>query len=97
MRLYRFTKDADIDVTIVTDGINDQKRVFITESPRGIVTPGQILAKDEQDLGAALVAMGFNWKAGESVMHEELVAFAKTNGLTLQIEKEGLETEIIVP
>ena len=38
MRLYRFIDtDKKIDVVVVTDGSCEQKRVFITESPRGVV------------------------------------------------------------
>lgn len=89
MRLYRFL-GQDIDVTLVTDGSNDQKRIFITESPRGVVSPGQVMVKDEEDLGAALLEMGFNWKAGQLTTHEELVAFANSKGLELIITPEGL-------
>lgn len=89
MRLYRFLGE-DIDVVLVTDGSKDQKRIFITESPRGVVSPGQVMVKDEKDLGAALLEMGFNWKAGQLTTHEELVAFATEKGLELQILPEGL-------
>lgn len=95
MRLYRFIGE-DIDVTLVTDGSCNQKKVFITESPRGIVSPGQVLGKDEPNLGAKLQAMGFNWKAGQEVMHEELVAFAKNNALTLEINPQGLNEVVAV-
>ena len=45
MRLYEFKKTAtdpkdNIDVVVVTDGIDGQKRVFVTETPRGISVPG---------------------------------------------------------
>lgn len=91
MRLYRFlNSDRSIDVTVVTDGCNDQKKVFITESPRGVIAPGQVMEKDEKDLGVKLIEMGFTWKAGEEVTHEELVAFANKNSLELIIDPQGL-------
>lgn len=43
MRLYRFIDtDKKIDVVVVTDGSCEQKRVFITESPRGVVPAGSV-------------------------------------------------------
>lgn len=86
MRLYRFLGE-DIDVVLVTDGSKDQKRIFITESPRGITVPGNVT---NVDAGAKLLEMGFNWKAGQLTTHEELVAFANEKGLELQILPEGL-------
>lgn len=97
MRLYRFLNDdRTIDVTVVTDGSCDQKRVFITESPRGIVAAGQVLGENEPNLGEKLQAMGFNWKAGEQVNHEELVAFAENNGLELIVDPQGLNEIVSV-
>ena len=53
MRLYRFVKTDDkIDVVVATDGSCGQKRVFITESPRGVVVPGQTGATDDQKEGS---------------------------------------------
>lgn len=72
MRLYRFLdEDKNIDVTLVTDGSCDQKKVFyhrITtwNSPKGNVT--------DPEGGAELLKLGFKWNVGEAVMHEELVA-----------------------
>lgn len=92
MRLYRFVKTDDkIDVVVATDGSCGQKRVFITESPRGVVVPGQTGATDDQKEGSdAFLALGWKWNVGETVQHEDLVDFAKENGLTLTIEPQGI-------
>lgn len=88
MRLYRFLNDdRTIDVTVVTDGSCNQKKVFITESARGITPAGNVT---DPEGGAKLLAMGFNWQVGEAVMHEELVAFAENNGLELIVDPQGL-------
>lgn len=98
MRLYRFVKTDDkIDVVVATDGSCGQKRVFITESPRGVVVPGQTGATDDQKEGSdAFLALGWKWKVGESVQHEELVEFAENNALTLTIEPQGLNEIVSV-
>lgn len=98
MRLYRFTNtDKKIDVVVVTDGSCEQKRVLITESPRGVVTPGSVNAtKDEKKRSDAFLALGWNWNVGETVQHEELVAFAKDHALTLSIEPQGLNEVVSV-
>lgn len=92
MRLYRFVKTDDkIDVVVATDGSCGQKRVFITESPRGVVVPGQTGATDDQKEGSdAFLALGWKWNVGETVQHEDLVDFAKENGLTLTIEPQEI-------
>lgn len=92
MRLYRFVKTDDkIDVVVTTDGSCGQKRVFITESPRGVVVPGQTGATDDQKEGSdAFLALGWKWNVGETVQHEDLVDFAKENGLTLTIEPQEI-------
>lgn len=92
MRLYRFVKTDDkIDVVVATDGSCGQKRVFITESPRGVVVPGQAGATDDQKEGSdAFLALGWKWNVGEMVQHEDLVDFAKENGLTLTIEPQEI-------
>ena len=92
MRLYRFVKTDDkIDVVVATDGSCGQKRVFITESPRGVVVPGQTGATDDQKEGSdAFLALGWKWNVGEMVQHEDLVDFAKENGLTLTIEPQEI-------
>ena len=97
MRLYRFIDtDKKIDTTLVTDGSCDQKRVFITEI-RGIVTPGNVNATEDEIEGSdALKALGFNWVVGQSVMHEELVAFAEEKALELQIDPQGLNEIVAV-
>lgn len=98
MRLYRFVKTDDkIDVVVVTDGSCGQKRVFIAESPRGVVVPGQTGATDDQKEGSdSFLALGWKWNVGESVQHEELVAFAENNALTLTIEPQGLNEVVAV-
>lgn len=97
MRLYRFIDtDKKIDTTLVTDGSCDQKRVFITEI-KGIVTPGNVNATEDEIAGSdALKALGFNWVVGQSVMHEELVAFAEEKALELQIDPQGLNEIVAV-
>lgn len=91
MRLYRFiNEDKNIDAVVVTDGSCDQKKVFITEI-RGIVSPGDVSATKEQVAGSnELLKLGFPWKVGHSVMHQELVDFAETKGLVLEITPQGL-------
>lgn len=98
MRLYRFTDtDKKIDVVVVTDGSCEQKRVLITESPRGVVTPGSVNATEDEKKGSdAFLALGWNWNVGETVQHEELVAFAENNALTLTIEPQGLNEVVAV-
>lgn len=92
MRLYRFVKTDDkIDVVVATDGSCGQKRVFITESPRGVVVPGQTGVTDDQKEGSdTFLALGWNWNVGETVQHEDLVDFAEENGLTLTIEPQEI-------
>ena len=64
--------------------------MFITEI-RGIVSPGDVSATEEQVEGSnELLKLGFPWKVGHSVMHQELVDFAETKGLTLEITPQGL-------
>ena len=91
MRLYRFIdEDKNIDAVVVTDGSCDQKRVFITEL-RNIVAPGNVNVTEEQVEGSnELLKLGFPWKVGHSVMHQELVDFAETEGLVLEITPQGL-------
>lgn len=98
MRLYRFTDtDKKIDVVVVTDGSCEQKRVLITESPRGVVTPGSVNATEDEKKGSdAFLALGWNWNVGETVQHKELVAFAKNHALTLSIEPQGLNEVVSV-
>lgn len=98
MRLYRFTDtDKKIDVVVVTDGSCEQKRVLITESPRGVVIPGSANATEDEKKGSdAFLALGWNWNVGETVQHEELVAFAGNHALTLSIEPQGLNEVVSV-
>lgn len=93
MRLYRFIKkDDNIDVTVVTDGVCNQKKIFITEI-RGISAPGNVTDKNA---GEELLALGFNYKVGHAIMHEELVAFAENKGLELEITPQGLNEIVSV-
>lgn len=98
MRLYRFINtDKKIDVVVVTDGSCEQKRVFITESPRGVVPAGSANPSADEKAGSdAFLALGWKWNVGESVQHEELVAFAENNALTLTIELQGLNEVVAV-
>lgn len=98
MRLYRFIDtDKKIDVVVVTDGSCEQKRVFITESPRGVVPAGSVNPSADEKAGSdAFLALGWKWNVGESVQHEELVAFAENNALTLTIEPQGLNEVVAV-
>lgn len=98
MRLYRFIDtDKKIDVVVVTDGSCEQKRVFITESPRGVVPAGSVNPSADEKAGSdAFFALGWKWNVGESVQHEELVAFAENNALTLTIEPQGLNEVVSV-
>lgn len=98
MRLYRFINtDKKIDVVVVTDGSCEQKRVFITESPRGVVPAGSVNPSADEKAGSdAFLALGWKWNVGESVQHEELVAFAENNALTLTIEPQGLNEVVAV-
>lgn len=98
MRLYRFINtDKKIDVVVVTDGSCEQKRVFITESPRGVIPAGSINPFADEKAGSdAFLALGWKWNVGESVQHEELVAFAENNALTLTIEPQGLNEVVAV-
>lgn len=71
--------------------------MFITESPRGVVPAGSANPSADEKAGSdAFLALGWKWNVGESVQHEELVAFAKTNGLTLSIEPQGLNEVVSV-
>lgn len=98
MRLYRFINtDKKIDVVVVTDGSCDQKRIFITESPRGVVPAGSVNAPAAEKAGSdTFVALGWKWNVGETVQHEELVEFAEDNDLTLTIEPQGLNEIVSV-
>lgn len=91
MRLYEFKKsDKNIDVVVVTDGINDQKRVFITETPRGLPIPGKVMPKDDTNPNLAILEMGFNFVAGTEREHLDFILFAINNGLQLIQWNEGL-------
>ena len=98
MCLYRFIDtDKKIDVVVVTDGSCEQKRVFITESPRGVVPAGSVNPSADEKAGSdAFLALGWKWNVGESVQHKELVAFAENNALTLTIEPQGLNEVVAV-
>lgn len=90
MRLYQFKNSArNIDVTVVTDGSDDQRKVFITETPRNIPIPGNT-SFPEDDPNAAVLGMGFDFFAGVAKHHMDFVLFAVNNGLQLIQWNEGL-------
>lgn len=90
MRLYQFKNSArNIDVTVVTDGSDDQRKVFITETPRNIPIPGNT-SFPEDDPNAAVLGMGFDFFAGVARHHMDFVLFAVNNGLQLIQWNEGL-------
>lgn len=93
MRLYEFKKaDDNIDVVVVTDGINDQKLVFITESPRGTSVPGD-LTPEPPNSNNKIFEMFFNFVAGTTRMHHEFIEFALKNDLQLLQWNQGLGNE----
>lgn len=80
MRLYRFEKaEPEIDVVVVTDGINSIKNVVITETPRGN-TVGE------------LEKLGLNLTVGVAVNEDTLIAFAKTNQIKLTKTDQGIQS-----
>lgn len=80
MRLYRFEKvEPEIDVVVVTDGINSIKNVVITETPRGN-TVGE------------LEKLGLNLTVGVAVNEDALIAFAKTNQIKLTKTDQGIQS-----
>lgn len=48
------------------------------------------LLKKQVEGSNELLKLGFPWKVGHSVMHQELVDFAETEGLVLEITPQGL-------
>lgn len=90
MRLYEFKNQAGtIDVTVVTDGLGDQKRIFITETPRGISVPGD-MTPTPPNPNNDILAMGFNFVAGTERDHLDFTRFALQNDLKLIQWNEGL-------
>lgn len=96
MRLYRFLdEDKNIDVTLVTDGSCDQKKVFITESPRGITPKGNVTDPEGVPVIFSISGAGFKVDGGGQVTVDEnpnnttrkAVVTVKQNesGKTLQI------------
>jgi hypothetical protein len=89
MRLYEFkNSDKNIDVVVATDGSGEQKKVFITETPRGIPIPGNTSAIDNPN--SAILEMGFDFVAGTEREHLDFLLFALNNGLQLIQWNEGL-------
>lgn len=90
MRLYEFKNaDGSIDVVVPTDGIGNQKRVFITETPRGISVPGdQTPTPPNPDND--ILSMGFDFVAGTMREHLDFILFAANSGLQLIQWNEGL-------
>lgn len=79
MRLYRFQKTSpDIDVVVVTDGINEIKNVIITETPRG--------NKEE------LESLGLSLVAGTEMNEDAVVAFCKEKQIKLTKTDEGIKS-----
>lgn len=99
MRQYEFkNKDGDIDVIVITDGIGEQKRVFVTETPRGISYPGDVTPTPPNS-NNKIFEMGFNFISGVLYEHLDFVMFARKNGLQLIQWNEGLgelSPEVIV-
>lgn len=90
MRLYEFKNQAGtIDVTVVTDGLGEQKRIFITETPRGISVPGD-MTPTPPNLNNDILKMGFDFVAGTERDHLDFVRFALQNDLQLIQWNEGL-------
>lgn len=94
MRLYEFKKTAtdpkdNIDVVVVTDGIDGQKRVFVTETPRGISVPGD-QTPTPPNPNNKILEYGFNFKAGIMYEHLDFLLFAINNGFQLIQWNEGL-------
>lgn len=90
MRLYEFkNSDKNIDVVVVTDGIGDQKRVTITETPRGISAPGDVTPTPPNP-NNEILGMGFDFVAGTEREHLDFLLFALNNGLQLIQWNEGL-------
>lgn len=93
MRLYEFKKAADnIDVVVVTDGVGEQKRVFVTETPRGISAPGD-MTPTPSNPNNKILEYGFNFVAGVMYEHLDFLLFAIDNGFQLIQWNEGLNEE----
>lgn len=93
MRLYEFKKAADnIDVVVVTDGVGEQKRVFVTETPRGISAPGD-MTPTPPNPNNKILEYGFNFVAGVMYEHLDFLLFAIDNGFQLIQWNEGLNEE----
>lgn len=93
MRLYEFKKTAadpknNIDVIVVTDGIADQKRIFVTETPRGLSAPGDVTPNPNPN--NTILEYGFDFTAGVMYEHLSFVLFAIANGFQLLQWNEGL-------
>lgn len=97
MRLYEFkNSDGSIDVVVTTDGLGDQKKIFVTETPTG---KGYQVSGSIPETSGAIQALGFNFTAGMSYDHRDFVVFAEKAGLQLLQWDEGLGTTMkeIVP
>lgn len=85
MKLYNFRnalndEDATINCSLVTDGSDGHKKVFITETPR--------------NLNAEIVALGFVFKPGKTVFEHQLIKFATDAKLMLTVQVEDLTDSI---
>lgn len=87
MRLYQFKNtNNSINVTVTTDGIGEQKRVFITATPTG---PGHKTSGTIPEDSGAIQALGFDFVVGTQRDHQDFVDFAEKAGLDLIQWNEG--------
>lgn len=90
MRLYEFKNgDGSIDVVVTTDGLGDQKKVFVTDTPTG---KGYQVSGSIPESSGAIQALGFYFTAGVAYDHRDFVVFAEKAGLQLLQWDEGLGT-----
>ena len=77
---------------VVTDGVGEQKRVFVTETPRGISAPGD-MTPTPPNPNNKILEYGFNFVAGVMYEHLDFLLFAIDNGFQLIQWNEGLNEE----
>lgn len=87
MRLYEFKNaDASIDVIVTTDGIGEQKNVFITATPTG---PGYAISGTIPEGDGTIQSLGFDFVNGTMREHQDFVNFAIKANLQLLQWNEG--------
>lgn len=87
MRLYEFKNaDASIDVIVTTDGIGEQKNVFITATPTG---PGYTTSGTIPEGDGTIQSLGFDFVNGTMREHQDFVNFAIKANLQLLQWNEG--------